>query len=127
MHSGLAISPDCRGGVAGDFTVHLVLWWQRRTALKQVRDSLRLDLGYRRDCPDGLDEPDEVQPEQLGRNYAAVQEDLFVAGADCGAIEERKADLVALAGAAKLKTAQPAIKGNRSGPGRRTGPRRSIS
>src|SRR6266566_3007478 len=90
-----AISLRGRRTVPGDLTVHLLLRWQRRAALKQVRYPLRLELGYRHDRPDRLDEPDEAQPRQPGRDDAPVQRDVVAAGADRGLIEKREADLIA--------------------------------
>ena len=84
MRGAGAVSLDCRRRVPGDLTVHLLVRRQRRIALKQVRDPLRLDLGYRHDRPDGLDEPDEVQPGQLRGDYPAIEGDLLAVYADCG-------------------------------------------
>jgi len=97
VSGGAAVALGGHRAVPGDLAVHLPLRWQCRAALEQVRHPLRLDLGYRHDRPDRLDEPDEVQPGQVRRDDAVVQGDLVTVGADQGLIEEREADLVSRA------------------------------
>src|SRR5207244_8062603 len=85
---GAGVPPGGPRAIPGDLGVHLRLGRQGRAALEQSCPPLRLDLGYRHDRADRLNEADEVQPGQLRRDDAVVQGNLAVVGADQGFVEE---------------------------------------
>lgn len=84
--------------VLGYLGQHPLSGGQRNAAFEDVRDPLRLQLGYRHDRVQRLDQADEVQVLQVRVHHAPVEVDPVVTRRiEQLRIEEREADLVARA------------------------------